>query len=74
MDLNFFILNGYGIFVWPAFTFTFIVCFYLYSKTKRELKLQEKVFMNEFHQSKYIKIKVSKNRDGIKEIHSGNLI
>ena len=74
MDLNFIILNGYGIFVWPAFTFTFIVCFYLYSKTKHERKWQEKVCMNEFQQSKYIKIKVSKNRDGIKEIHSGNLI
>tara|TARA_B110000263_G_C15242963_1_gene480297 strand:+ start:213 stop:437 length:225 start_codon:yes stop_codon:yes gene_type:complete len=74
MDLNFLLLGGYGAFVWPAFTFTFLVCFYLYKKTKQELKEQEKVFMNEFKQPRYIKIEANKSGDGIKEIHSGTLI
>ena len=35
MIIEFFALNGYGQFVWPAFIFTFISCFSLYFKTKK---------------------------------------
>ena len=48
MDLEYFILGGYGLFVWPAFIFTFISCFYLYLKSIKELKKQEGIFFNEF--------------------------
>ena len=36
MVLEYFILGGYGLFVWPAFIFTFISCFYLYLKSIKE--------------------------------------
>ena len=42
------ILDGYGYFVWPAFIFTFASCIFLYIRTKKEFKLTEKVFLNEF--------------------------
>ena len=54
MDLEFFILGGYGQFVWPAFTFTFVSCVMLYIKTKKELQKQEKVFISEF---RYLNVK-----------------
>ena len=37
MSFEFLILNGYGVFVWPAFIFTFICFFALYLKTSKEL-------------------------------------
>ena len=59
MELNFLILNGYGQFVWPAFVFTFVSCFVLYLKTKKDLKKQEKVFFNEFGQLRNVKIEIT---------------
>lgn len=74
MNLNFFILGSYNLFVWPAFIFTLILCITLYLKTKKELKIQEKAFLKEFKQISINKIEVSGKRVGIKEIHSPNLI
>ena len=58
MNLEFFLLEGYGYFVWPSFLFTFIICFVFYLKTKKELIKQEKLFLKEFKvlQTKKIKI------------------
>lgn len=42
MNLEILILGGYGQFVWPAFIFTFVSCFSLYVKTKKEFQKQEK--------------------------------
>ncbi len=72
--MNFFILDGYGQFVWPAFIFTFVSCFYLYLKTKRELQKQEKLFLNEFKQVQTIKIEVDKRKETRKKILSGSSI
>ena len=72
--MNFFILDGYGQFVWPAFIFTFVSCFYLYLKTKRELQKQEKLFLNEFKQAQTIKIEVDKSKETRKQILSGSSI
>ena len=72
--MNFFILDGYGQFVWPAFIFTFVSCFYLYLKTKRELQKQEELFLNEFKQVQTIKIEVDKRKETRKKILSGSLI
>ena len=72
--MNFFILDGYGQFVWPAFIFTFVSCFYLYLKTKRELQKQEKLFLNEFKQAQTIKIEVDKRKETRKKILSGSSI
>ena len=72
--MDFFILGGYGQFVWPAFIFTFVSCFYLYLKTKREFQKQEKIFLNEFKQLQTIKIEVAKSKEIKKKILSGSSI
>ena len=72
--MDFFILDGYGQFVWPAFVFTFVSCFYLYLKTKREFQKQEKIFLNEFKQLQTIEIKVAKSKGIKKKILSGSSI
>ena len=72
MNLDLFILGGYGQFVWPAFIFTLVICFYLYLKTKKELRRQEKLFLNEFKQSQTIKIVVNSQKENTKKVLSGN--
>lgn len=52
MDLGIFILGDYNYFVWPAFIFTFLSCFYLYTKTKKKLKKYDKLFLIENNQEK----------------------
>ena len=74
MNLDLFILGGYGQFVWPAFIFTFVICFYLYLKTKKELKKQEKLFLNEFKQPQTIKIVVNSQKENTKKVLSGNSV
>ena len=74
MNLEFFILDGYGRFVWPAFIFTFVICFYLYLKTKKELQKQEKLFLKEFGQSRTVKIAVNSQKENTKKVLSGNSV
>ena len=73
MDLELFILNGYGLYVWPAFIFAFLSCFYLYIKTKKEFLKQEKIFLNEFKELQTTRIKVSK-KETAKKVLSTNFI
>ena len=63
MNLELLILNGYGQFVWPAFIFTFVSCFVLYVKTKKEFQKQEKLFLKEFKQIQTEKIETTKNKE-----------
>lgn len=72
MNIELLILNGYGQFVWPAFIFTFVSCFLLYLKTKKELKKQEKMFLIEFKQTSVTKIEVAKQKELSKEVLSGS--
>ena len=65
MNIELFILNGYGQFVWPAFLFTFLSCFFLFLKTKAEFKKQEKIFLNTFEQPRVIKIKIAEQKEVI---------
>ena len=74
MNTEFFILNGYGQFVWPAFIFTFVSCFSLYLKTKKEFQKQEKIYLKEFEQSQTIKIETDKRKETKKQTLSGNPI
>tara|TARA_Y100000590_G_scaffold469912_1_gene660597 strand:- start:14 stop:238 length:225 start_codon:yes stop_codon:yes gene_type:complete len=67
-------LGGYGQFVWPAFIFTFVCCFSLYLKTKRELVKQEKLFLKENRQVTTTKIRATKQKRILKEISTVNLI
>jgi heme exporter protein D len=65
MDLEFLILGGYGQFVWPAFIFTFVSCFSLYIKTKKEFQKQEKIFLKEFKQMQTEKIETVKEKEAL---------
>tara|TARA_B100000959_G_scaffold285335_1_gene359796 strand:+ start:978 stop:1205 length:228 start_codon:yes stop_codon:yes gene_type:complete len=47
MNLNVFLMNGYGIYVWPSFLLTFLVCLFLFLKTRKTLKKLEKDFVKE---------------------------
>ena len=69
MNLELLILGGYGQFVWSAFIFTFISCFVLYVKTKKEFQKQEKMFLKEFKQIQTERIATTKS----KEVLSGSL-
>ena len=70
MNLELLILGGYGQFVWPAFIFTFVSCFSLYVKTKKEFQKQEKIFLKEFKQMQTEKIETAKEKEAL----SGSLI
>ena len=72
MNMEFLVLGGYGNFVWPAFIFTFVSCFLLYLKTRKEFKKQEKIFLIEFKQIPVRKTEVSKQKEFSKEALSGS--
>ena len=74
MNLEFFILGGYGQFVWPAFIFTFVSCVVLYKKTKKELQKQEKIFFSEHREPNTARIKSSEKQKVAKEVLSGSSI
>ena len=65
MNLELLILGGYGQFVWPAFIFTFVSCFSLYVKTKKEFQKQEKKFLKEFKQMQTEKIVTAKEKEAL---------
>ena len=65
MNLELLILGGYGQFVWPAFIFTFVSCFSLYIKTKKEFQKQEKNFLKEFKQMQTEKIETVKEKEAL---------
>ena len=65
MNFEFLILGGYGQFVWPAFIFTFVSCFSLYVKTKKEFQKQEKKFLKEFKQMQTEKIETVKEKEAL---------
>ena len=72
MSLDFLILGGYGVFVWSAFIFTFVSCFSLYIKTRKELKNQEKIFLTEFKELTVKNIKVAGHESTPREALSGS--
>ena len=74
MNIELLTLGGYGLFVWPAFIFTFMCCFGLYFKTRKELKKQEKLFLNEFEQLQTAKIVVNSQKENTKKVLSGNSV
>ena len=72
MNIEFLVLGGYGSFVWPAFIFTLVSCFWLYIKTKKEFKKQEKMFLIEFKQIPIVKIEVAKQKELLKKVLSSS--
>ena len=47
MNFEIFVMNGFGIYVWSSFAFTFLVCLFLFLRTKKTLKKLEKEFVKE---------------------------
>ena len=47
MSFEIFLMDGYGVYVWSSFGFTFLVCLFLYMRTKKTLKKLEKDFIKE---------------------------
>ena len=74
MNLESFILGGYGIFVWSAFIFTFTSCFFLYLKTMKEFRKQEKIFLQEFKELQTVNVKIIKQDNTEKKVFSENSI
>ena len=72
MYVELLIMYGYCQFVWPAFIFSFASCFYLYAKTRSELKQQERIFFLEFREVKAKKIEFVKGKQSTKEALSIN--
>ena len=75
MNFEFFIMNGFGIYVWSAFAFTFIVCLFLYVRTRKTLKKLEKDFIKEANNLSEDQFEDIKNQKIAKEIlisHSGS--
>lgn len=73
MNLELINLNGYGIFVWPAFIFTFACCTILFIKTKRELVKYEKIFYGLFKEPKTIKIKINSKKIAKKNLSASSV-
>ena len=67
MNLELFIMVGYGHFVWPAFMFTLISCFVFYLKTNKAFKKEEKIFLRDFKQIQEIKIKTAKKQEALSD-------
>ena len=74
MNLEFFILGGYGQFVWPAYAFSFVSCVFLLLKVKKELKKQEKIYLQKYGKPEVAKIKTSEKNREPKEVLSGSSI
>jgi len=60
MDFTLFIFSSHNFFIWPAFIFTFLGLFYLYFKTKNDLKKIEKLFLLESNEQQHKTIQFSK--------------
>ena len=74
MNLEFFILGGYGQFVWPAFVFSFVSCAFLFMKVKKELQKQEKIYLGKYGKFVTAEIKTTEKNKTSKEVLSGSSI
>jgi len=72
--MELFILGGYGQFVWPAFIFTFISCFSLYLKTKKEMRKQEKIFFSKYAKTIIARIEFAEGKKAVKKVLSSSSI
>ena len=68
MNLNVFLMNGYVIYVWSSFLLTFLVCLFLFLKTRKTLKKLEKDFIKETQSLSQQQLKDIKKQKIAKEI------
>ena len=67
------LMNGYGIYVWPAFSFTLISFATLYFVTKLQLLKEQKKFASKFGSLNVEKARVARSQSINKEILSSIL-
>ena len=68
MNLDIILMNGYGIYVWASFLLTFLVCLFLFLKTRKTLKKLEKDFVKETESLSENQLENLKKQKIIKEI------
>ena len=68
MNINIFLMSGYGLYVWSAFIFTFLICLYLFLKTKKSLNKLEKDYKEEVKKLSIEKVETLNTRKISKEI------
>ena len=61
-------MNGYGFYVWSSFLLTFLVCLFLFLKTRKTLKKLEKDFIKETQSLSQQQLKDIKKQKIAKEI------
>ena len=61
-------MNGYGIYVWSSFLFTFLICLFLFLKTKKSLIKLEIDFIKETQSLSYERLEDLKKQKVAKEI------
>ena len=61
-------MNGYGVYGWSSFLFTFLVCLFLFLKTKKSLIKLEKDFIKETQSLSYEQLEDLKKQKVAKEI------
>ena len=61
-------MNGYGLYVWSAFTFTLLSFGYLYFVTKTQLVKEQSKFLKKYSNLTHNKVNVFKEQRTLKEI------
>ena len=61
-------MGGYGLYVWSAFIFTFLVCFALFFKTRKSLNKLERDFKEDVKKLSAEQVDALKTRKISKEI------
>jgi len=68
------LMNGYGLYVWSAFSFTLISFVVLYYVCKIELVKEHKKFKNKFSSLDLEKIEIARTKETYKEILSNSSV
>ena len=68
MNFDIFFMSGYGIYVWSSFLFTFLICLFLFLKTRKTLEKLEKDFVKEAESLSYEQFEDIKKQKIAKEI------
>ena len=68
MIQEFFLMNGYGVYVWSAFSFTLVSFSILYLIVKTQYAKEKKRFNAKFNSLSYDRQKLAKNQQSHREV------
>ena len=68
MILDVLLMSGYGIYVWSSFLLTFLICLFLFLKTRKTLKKLETDFVKDTESLSEIQFEKLKKQKVAKEI------